>query len=267
MTEATLDGVELSSAVPEVILKRVDRQLLGDRRDIFELVPGRAGSWLFDEQPGDRLIKLELALVGETSSYPVPIDALEARRAACRALAEWADHVRPVKLELDDEPDRYWLSILSSVPTPDEWLIRATVDLEFRSSPFAFANDISTEALVLASGVTQSFDIDDLVNAYPIIELTATSTMGAGFTLDVNGLELEYGAAFASGSKLSISSLSYTVETGAIADTELEGTFVPAHLSMALVDGDFPILVPGTNVITLTGGGASASINWRRRYR
>lgn len=267
MTEVTLDDVALSDAVPGVIVKRVTRQLLGDRRDVFELVPGRAGSWRFGEQAGDRLITLQLALVGESSTYPIEESGLEARRAACRALADWADHAQPVTLVADDEPDRYWMATVSSAPTPDEWLIRATVDLVFRVGPYALALELSTHDEALTNGALATFSIPDNVNAYPVVEITAGDAMASGFTLNVNGLELVYGAAVAPGDVLTVSSLSYTVSTGANTDTELEGSFVTADLSMGDVDGDFPILVPGSNGIEIVGGDADVSISWRRRYR
>lgn len=268
MTEVTLDDVALSDAVPAVIVKRVVRQLLGDRRDVFELVPGRAGSWLFGEQAGDRLITLELALVGEPSTYPIEESGLEARRAACRALADWADDPGLVKLVADDEPDRYSLAKLSSAPTPDEWLIRATVDLAFRASPYAFANDLSTASVSLAEGVADtSLELDDTVNAYPVLEITAGETMASGFVLNVNGLVLVYGDAVAADDVFTVSSLTYTVSTGANTDTELAGLFVVGDLSMGSVDGDFPILVPGENQVEIVGGDADVTITWRRRYR
>lgn len=269
MTDVTLDTVALSDAVPGVIVKRVTRQLLGDRRDVFELVPGRAGSWRFGEQAGDRLVTLELALVGETTTYPIEESGLDARRAACRALADWADHPQPVTLVADDEPDRYWLATVASAPTPDEWLVRATVDLVFRVGPFAFADELSTEALELLDGAPATFTIDDAVQAYPVIEITAGfgSTMPDGFILTVNDLELVYGTAVAPDDVLTVSSLAYTVSRGANTDTELEGTFIVGNLSMADLDGDFPVLIPGENSITLTGGDVDATLTWRRRFR
>lgn len=267
MTDVTLDGVALSSAVPEAIVKRVRRQLLGDPRDVYELVPGRAGSWLFGEQPGDRIITVELALVGDNAVYPLEGTALEARRVACRSLAAWAESPRSVELVVDDESDRYWLSKLSSTPTPDEWLARALIDLDFRSSPYAYAVTLSTQAESLTDGIPASFSTPDEVNAYPVIELVAGASMPSGFTLTVNGLVLTYGTAVAIGDVLTISSLTYTVSAGPNTDTDLDGVFVAADLAMADVDGDFPILIPGSNTITVAGGASTVTITWRRRYQ
>ncbi len=257
MTDVSYNGIDLSDAVPGALVLDVHRPLLGERRDIRELVPGRAGSWRFPEQPGDRVIIVDLNIEGLS-----PGD----RHASMRLLADWVD-VGEAQLIIDDELDLYWLATIDTAPTPDEWINNADVSVEFRVGAYVYASAISTQAETLVDGVTSTFEIDDTVDAYPIIELTASSTMGSGWELDVNGLVLTDSAAFASAAKRTISTLSYTVSNVANADTDLAGTIDTAHLAMGGLDGDFPILIPGTNSITIVGGGATASIKWRRRYR
>lgn len=112
-----------------------------------------------------------------------------------------------------------------------------------------------------------SLELDDTVDVYPVIEITAGESMPSGFTLTVNGLALTYGDAFTSGDVLTVSSLTYTVSTGVNTDSDLDGVFVVADLSMGAVDGDFPILISGTNSIEIDGGDADLVVTWRRRYR
>lgn len=257
MTDVNYNAVDLTDAVPGALVLNVHRPLLGERRDIRELVPGRAGSWRFGEQAGDRIITIDLNIEGLS-----PGD----RHHSMRLLADWVD-VGEAKLIIDDELDLYWLAVIETVPTPEEWINNADVSIDFRVGPYVHASSLSTDALSLTDGDASSLELDDTVDVYPVIEVTAGETMATGFTLTVNGLVLVYGDPVASGDVLTVSALTYTVSTGVNTDTALDGVFVAADLSMGSVDGDFPILIPGVNSITVDGGDADVAITWRRRYR
>lgn len=263
MTDVTLAGVALSAVVPEAIVLKVSRGLLGERRDTWQEVPGRAGSWMYPEEPGDRTIAITINIEG--ADYA-------ARRAAVNALAAWADSVDLVPLAIDDEPDRYWDAKLTGPADPAEWLLAADIDLEFRVGPYAWAASLaaSTDTWTAADGVPHTLTLPDEVKAQPVLQITAGGAPIPSFTLTVNGEALTYGAALAAGASLTVNGIAYMVTTGANADTTLIGYFNPANVSMATVDGEFPVLVPGANTITLdTPAGQSATITaaWRRRYR
>lgn len=261
MTDVTYNGVALSTAVPEAIVLQVTRGLLGARRDTWAEVPGRAGSWMYPEEPGDRSISVPLNIEG---------DDYADRRDAVNRVAAWADSTGLAHLVVDDEPDRYWDAKLLGPPDPEEWLLSADIELVFRAGPYAWASSASSESWSASDGVAHTFTVPDEVNAQPVLELTAGASPIPSFTLTVNGRALSYGTNLAAGAKLTINGIAYMVTTGANADTGLAGYFNPANVSMATVDGEFPVLVPGANSITLdTPAGQSATItaSWRRRYR
>lgn len=269
MTDATLAGTDLSDAVPEALITRVRRELLGSIRDRFEEIPGRQGSWRFGEEAGDRTLTLELNLVGAADDYPVEVPALEARRAAVRALAEWVDLEGFQALVIDDEPDRYWMARIAKSSSVDEWLTAADLELDFRTGPFAYALELSTHTWSSSDAVAEVFVIPDTVNAFPVLELTIDDATvdPAGLTIIVNGLELSIGDALADTDVRTVSSLTYTVTSAPNADTELTGLIDLDNLAMSNVDGDFPILVPDTNSVAIEGADTNAVLTWRRRYR
>lgn len=263
MTDVTVAGVALSTAVPDALVLQVTRGLLGARRDTWQEVPGRAGSWMYPEEPGDRTITITVNIV--SAGYA-------ARRAACNALAAWADSAYLVPLTVDDEPDRYWDAKLTGPAAPEEWLLAADIELAFRVGPYAWAASLaaSTDTWTAADGVPHTLTLPDEVKAQPVLQITAGGAPIPSFTLIVNGQALTYGAALAAGAQLTVNGIAYMVTTGANADTTLIGYFNPANVSMATVDGVFPVLAPGANTITLdTPAGQSATITaaWRRRYR
>lgn len=261
MTDVTYSGVALSAAVPEALVLRVRRGLLGARRDTWQEVPGRAGSWMYPEQPGDRTVAVTVNIEG--ADYP-------ARRAAVNALAAWADSDGLVPLVIDDEPYRYWDAKLTGPADPDEWLLTADAELEFRTGPYAWASTASTETWAAADGTPHTVTLPDEVDAHPVLEITAGGAPIPSFTLAVNGQVLSYGAALAAAAKLTVNGIAYMVTTGANIDAALVGSFDPAHVAMATVDGVFPLFHPGANTVTLdTPAGQSATIvaSWRRRYR
>jgi predicted phage tail component-like protein len=261
MTDVTFNGVALSTAVPTALVLGVTRGLLGARRDTWQEVPGRAGAWVYPEKPGDRSIAI-----------PVNIAAAgyAARRAAVNALAAWADSPGLAPLIIDDEPDRYWDAKLTGPADPAEWLLTADAELAFRVGPYSWALDPSTDTWSAADGAPHTVTLPDEVEAQPVLELTAGGAAIPSFTLTVNGNVFQYGTNLGAGAQLTINGIAYMVTTGANIDTALVGAFDPADVSMATVDGVFPLLAPGANTVTLdtpAGQGASITATWRRRYR
>lgn len=261
MTTASFNGVELADAVPEALVVAVKRSLVGARRTVFEDVPGVAGSWIFGDRPGDRKTVLSIHVLA---------DDYETRRDAVRRLATWADSEQAAALVIDDEADRYETAILATAPDPEEWLNYATVDLEFRTGPYALAASTSSTTWTATSGAAHTVTVPDDVEVYPIFTLTAGGAGVSSLSLDVNGKTLTYGTSIAASGKITVSSLAFMVTTGANADTACVGTFVPAAASMSAVDGSFPVLESGANSVTVTTSNASSmtvEALWRRRYR
>jgi predicted phage tail component-like protein len=261
MTDVTYAGVALSAAVPEALVTRVRRGLLGTRRDTYQEVPGRAGSWLFPEQPGDRTVSVSVHLLGANFA---------ARRAAVINLADWADAPASAPLVVDDEPDRYWDAKLTGPGDPNEWLETAAADLDFRAGPYAWGTTVSAETWTATDAVGHVWIVPDEVDALPVVEITAGASSIPSFILTTNGDALTYGTALAAGAKVTISSVAYMVTTGADPDPTLVGYFNPATVAMGAVAGTFPVLVPGSNTVTLdtpAGQGAAVAVRWRRRYR
>ncbi len=263
-TDVTLNGVSLLAGpgvLPtEAVVSNVVRGFLGAIRDNVEDIPGRYGTVSFDEKAGDRVVTLGLTLLTDSPAL---------RRAAIETLADWAELLTPAPLIISDEPDRYWLAKLRSMSDPEEAVLTAEVELGFRTGPYALALEPTvSDALALTDGVEDTLELEDAVPADPIVEVTVgAGGFPGGFVLTVNGVDFVFGDALTVGQVITISTVGFTVSSGANTDTELDGSFVEADLAMSSVDGDFPALIPGTNTITIVGGDASLVFTWRRRYR
>lgn len=263
-TDVTLNGVALSTAVPDAIVTRVERQLVGKRRHTDVEIPGRAGAWRFDEEPGNREIEISIH-IGSTSFAD--------RRSACRALADWSDPGTTTQLIVADEPDRYHEAILERSPTPEEWLVDVEdIPLRFVVGPYALAVTPSTETVnVGASPDSGTFTIPDEVIAEPVIEITPAGGALTSFTLTINGNTLTWSGSILSGETLTISSLSDTVTVGPNNDVYLIGAFDLEDLDMADVDGTFPLLVSGETAWSIEYAGGATSLvlefTWRERSR
>lgn len=267
MTAVSLNGTDLATAITAagatVDVVHVGRPLIGRRRYERVEVPGRSAPWTFPEEPGDGELELTLALTGDT---------FQERRAAVRALAAWADLAEPAALVVDDEPDRYYLAILSRANDPREWLTAAEPRLSFDVDAYAYAVTPTVETFTVTSdGDGDTFTIDDEVHAFPVIELTPTvGAITGGVVLTVNGTALNYDAAIANGATITISSVASIVTTGAAPSGSLDGVYDAGDVSMEDVSGRFPVLLPGSNTYTLDYTGSATSITveitWRRRY-
>lgn len=265
MTEVTLNTVALSTVVPTAEVLQVARQLTGARRNVFVDVPGRAGSWVFAEQPGDRTLVLRLH-IGASS--------FAERREAVRELAYWAEVGTPARLIVDDEPDRYHDAILDAGVDVNEWLTEAAaIEVPFRVGPYAKALAISEETIAVAGTSPDSgvFTAPDTVEALPIVEITPTNGTITSLIFTLNAAALTYGTDIADDSTVSISSLVDTVFTGANVDPSLAGLLNPAAASMAEVSGEFGRIVEGVNDWSLSWTGTATAITigirWRERFR
>lgn len=262
-TDITLNGSNLAAAVPEALVVSVTRQLVGARRHSRVSIPGRAGSWTFDEEPGDRRIVVRIDIQADTFAE---------RRAAIRNLAGWADVGTTANMVIDDEADRFYRVLLDDAPDVNEWLLRGECELVFVADPYAYLVTPSSEAIVANTNPDSgSFIIDDTVTAEPVVEITANAGSILTFTLTVNGYALTWAGTLAAGETITISSISDTVTVGINADVDLTGTFDVNDLTMTDVSGEFPVLFGGTNTWSLvwTGTATSADVDftWRERTR
>jgi predicted phage tail component-like protein len=265
-TDLELNASPLSVAVPEVIILAVRRPLVGARRHVSIDVPGRAGSWTYSEEPGDRTISVD---------FNIAADTLDDRRAAVRSLADWLDVGATSRLYIDDEPDRFHTAILDAAPEAAEWLLGAGGSVAFRVGPYAEAATLSVENLAAPADPTSgSFNTTDDVAAPPIIEIQAGGGNVTAFAFTLNGDTIARTAdapALGNGQTLTISTISNTVSTGVNGDAELVGAYDPALVQMADVSGQFPYVVGGPNPWSITWDGTATSIaitvTWRTRYR
>lgn len=264
MSDIELDGIDLSTAVPTAEILRVRRGFLGARRDVYVEIPGRPGSWVFPEEPGDRYVSAEIDILA--SSFAL-------RRQAVREIADWADTpTGAVRLIVDDETDRFWDVVLDTPNDPEEWLNFATFEIVWRAAPYAQAVTISDETIA-GTGTTEAgtFVAPDGVVAPPEIAVTPTNGTLTSLGLTLNGYTLDWSGSLADDAPMTISTISSTVVSAASIDPNLIGRYDPNELDMANVSGEFPFIIPGTNSFdfewTGTATAVTFDIRWRRRYR
>lgn len=270
MTDAQLNGIDLSSACPEAVITSIERQLGGAVRDEFVEVPGRAGAWVFDEEPGETTITLGIDVL---------VDTIAERRAAIGTLRGWARTPTRAALILSDESDRFWTVKLAAAPqmTDDEYVGQTSI--AFSAEPYAWALTTSLqEEAASGSPDSGSFAVTDDLNANPEVRITPTNGTITSCTLTVNGETVAWQVddpanpnTVASAGTLTVSSISDTVLFGTSGDTNLVGVYDPTDVDMANVDiSAFPLLTPGTNTWALSWTGTATTVDvdftWRERY-
>lgn len=258
----SFDG-NASSAVEELYVQKLDRGMFGAVRDALIEVPGRDGAYLFTERRGNRTIVAQCVVIADPTS----------RFLAVREIADILDRDGYRRLIFSDQPDRYWNAAMASDIPVDEWKEAGRFNVTWTAEPYAYAISPSSMCVTAAPASAVEFDIPDTVDAYPVVEITPLNgTIVGGFSLTTNGLTLTYSGDVTQGNTITISSLSYTVTTGQNTDLELTGAFTPGTIFPADVSGDFPILLEGTNTVSITLSGGTATLieicfTWRRRYR
>ena len=251
-TIATLDGVA-STTIADLYITGVRRQVLPAVRDVYLEVPGRAGSWHFPEQGGDRELTLGL-LIGS--------DTFAERRASARALGRWlwpsTDLAARRPLILDDEPDRYELVAVADTVDLDELLETGQGSVTFRTGPYALAVTEDTDTLTLTTGTpADTLDVaaaDDLANDLPFTVEVTPSGVTNGFTLTINGDVLVYEDSVAGGETITV-------------DTDTLSVLADGAPALTAVAGTFARLQAGTNNVELAADTTTElAFAWRRRY-
>lgn len=261
MTTATLNGVNLATAVPEAEVVRVRRPFTVPRHTAVD-VPGRAGSIIFPDEPGDRIVTVDVHIAAAS---------LAARRTAVDNLIAWCYVGAVSALAFGDQADRYEEAILDASADPDEWLRTAgVITLPFRCGAYALANTTTTEALTAATNPdADTFSVSDNIDARPVITLSGVGGGIDSFVLTVNGSALS--ATFSTElDDITINTLGEVVLVGVSTDTELTGAYNAASVRMADVSGYFPLLTPGVNSWSLEWTGSATSVDidieWRERF-
>jgi hypothetical protein len=110
--------------------------------------------------------------------------------------------------------------------------------------------------------------------ADPVIEITPTNGTLDAFSIQANGNTLLWGGdVVASGETITVNSIAPTVIAGPNGDSMLTGTYDPSIVSVAQLDGAFPILIPsGSNQVRFIDMGGTATsfsivVSYRKKYR
>ena len=267
MTAITWQGIALDDiAGGAVEVLEVVRPMGPAPRDVRLDVPGRAGSWLYVEEPGDVELVARFAYVGTDFAD---------RRTVIGNLAAWLYAPdAAARIIVDDEPDRFWRGRVAEAPTPRELLLLAEFDVRWIVEPFAMSTTVShlsTTSSTAGSFGPATFTGGGHVKTPPSIQISASSAgISGGFVLAVNGTELVYSADLGPLESVTVSTVTGLVVAGAGVDTELTGAVDLNALDMRLVSGDFGDIVAGDNTVTVTPADSSVgntiTIDYRRRF-
>lgn len=253
-----------SSDIPEFVIGKVTRPLIGATRGTYIDIPGRDGSWFFGERRGRRKLVAECFVQAAT---------IGERRDVILQVADWFDVEIEAALVVSDEPTVFYYATVLEAPDIDEWREVGTFDLTWSISPYSLAIELTEETWTADISDLHSWVPDVEVVTYPVIEITPTNGTLTGFDLTVNGDTLEFTGNIISGSTITINSIAAVVVTGPNTDTELTGAYDTSAVNMAGVTGKFPMLLPATTNTVLferTGGTATAitvTVAYRKRYR
>lgn len=259
----TWNGIS-SATIPEFTIGKITRSMLGSMRGELTEVAGKEGGWFAAERRGLRELRAECFIV---------VDDSVNRRATLRKVADWLDVESVTVLELSDEPGILYKAYVDDVSEIDEWREAGSFEIVWKTDPYGYSSTISTRNYAATSAVASTWTPPDNVYASPEIRVTADGGTITSLTVNVNGDIMVYVPALAitAGNAATISTVSFTVVTGAGIDTNLDGLFNPVNLDMSGITGDFGSIIPGLNSITLTRAGTATTmtvnIRWRRRYR
>lgn len=221
--------------------------ILPANRDHYETIPGRHGSYLFEQPWGDRTITIECAIKG-TDFADI--------RDKIHDIAAWLVSFDREELQLGDTPGKYYMAKLTNAGTLERDIQAGFFTLEFTCEPFAYSLYESTSTYTIASGGTESLYYLGTYETEPIIQITATSGEITNPSITINDLSFTYNFIIPNNSTLTVDCRNYTV-------------FMSSTNVITNFSGDFPVLEPGNNSIrysSANGATAQIKIIYRERW-
>lgn len=264
----TLDGVRDVDLGFRVLKEK--EPLLPSTRDRVLTIDGRAGSYDFGAFLQERSFVYSCVFVGDGTNYTEPSAiALQQRiRELARFLLDSKGRPRTIELIRYTEPDKCYFVRFSGAATLEKMIYNTvgTFDLELTAfDPFAKlivdADDIILDTdILLESDVrlddafeylvvgSYTFEINNVgsLDAEPVIEVFGNF---ASLSINVNGQTFGYTE---SGTSLTINSERMTVKSG-------------STNKLGKMTGNFPILQPGVNNVTISGTGLNATVSFKFR--
>lgn len=253
-----------TAAPPQLVVENIDRDMLGEHTGTFVHIPGRSGAWYFPDERGQRLIELHCYMLAD--SFPAD------RRSKLTEIAEWLDINDKARLILGDDPDVFYNAVLVNAPNLREWRNLGKFDLLFSVEPWAYDVVATSVTFNQESDDEWTYDFGVATATYPIIEIINTSGGSInGFFFTMNGATINYQGTIPDEGIITINSIGMAVLAGANDDTWNTGVYEPTDTLMTLVEGTFPILIPGVNDMEINtevpGATLDIRVTYRKRYR
>jgi predicted phage tail component-like protein len=163
-----LNGVDIPSFVK---VNKVKFSVLPPIENNLLKVRGKAGLYNLGQDVGKRTISAEITIIA---------DQINGVMSASRELAEWLYHKEPVKLEIADEPDKYYLVLPDGNTEIDEIVNIGKGELTFVcTEPFAFGTTHEITFTPTSEDEVYYIDVQGTAEAYPQIELTVTEDVAS----------------------------------------------------------------------------------------
>jgi predicted phage tail component-like protein len=256
----TYGGVA-SSALTGFWCHEVSRDLVAARRTSYETVPGMEGSYVIPEEPGMRKLEIDASIM-------IPVVDKEARRAAVREVAAWYNRPRPAKLIIDDEPDLYEMAVPESAPNVREWRQRGSFKLPFLCEPYTYESTLQHITAVAGAALTNVVVPNDGDVWTPLIVQIQAAGTSAGQAIEIGSRQWQRNTSMTAGQFVTFNTKAGVITNVANTDTDLQGVFDPANVSMVNAAGRPPYLEPGNNTleIIMATSGYTYHVWWRNRF-
>jgi len=249
---------KIHSTTKGLTINNIKRPILPTLRKRKMIVPGRHGSWDFENNTYDeRIIIIECSINGKS---------LADVRNKARELASWF-RVKG-KLIFDDEPDKYYIGRTYSSIDPEQIMKYGKFTLTFECEPFAYYLVTTGEDILLNSDMTLDSDItlDNRINYLYSITADKTIQVDNIGTFEVRP-KIEISGTFST-FIITINGKNLTLNEGInneiiIIDNENYTVKKNELNKLGIVTGDlntFLELIPGINSVSISGTALNCTV-------
>lgn len=151
--------------IPEFVkVNSIEFSILPPISNNFLTIRGKSGSYHMSRDVGNRVFTVNISIISEK---------INGVMSASREVAEWLNTKEPVKLVIDDEPDKYYLAIFDGDSNISESLNLGQGTLSFVcTSPYAFGDEKVAEFEINDDLDTGNVLVESTADVFPVVDLT-----------------------------------------------------------------------------------------------
>lgn len=242
-------------------IEDVIRPFLPEKRDHYEMIPGRHGSVRFEQPYGDRSIKVICT---------VKSSSVTERTRLTRDIPAWFHRAGESTLIFQDEADVFYTGTVTEISDPENIVFNKRIEINFQCQSFKTGRNATREAFTMRPDDPRVLYVKGTAETAPTVTITATEADIINPQITINDQTLFYTGTILKNTSIDINFESFAANKSMDRDIMMTGAYDDEENNiLENIDGEFGLLKPGSNAILYSSfneSPANIAIIWNDKY-